>query len=129
MFKRSSSPMLGALLCAALLPAPALAGAEPAGYYATLYGQYSQIGSSRFTESGALGVGSGLRAKFGSGVGWGGDLGWRYGNGWAAEVEWNYRSHSLDALRQGGAILAREGDFASNIFLVNGLRRFPGVGL
>lgn len=126
MFKRSSSPLLGALLCATLLPAPALAQVEPKGYYATLYGQYSQIGSSSLAESGALGAGNGLRAEFDRGFGWGGDLGWRYGNGWAAEVEWNYRSHSLDALRQGGTNLARDGDFASNIFLINGLRRFPG---
>lgn len=127
MFKRSPSLALGALLCASLLPAAALAQAEPKGFYATLYGQYSKIGSSSFSESGALGAGNGLRAEFGGGTGWGGDLGYRYGNGWAAELEWNYRSHSLDTLRQSGPNLARDGDFASNIFLVNGLRRFAST--
>lgn len=126
MFLRPSSLFLGSLLCASLLPAAALAQAEPKGFYATVYGQHSRIGASSFAESGALGAGNGLRAEFGGGLGLGGDLGWRYGNGWAAEVEWNYRSHPLDTLRQGGAVLAREGDFASNILLVNGLRRFPG---
>ena len=128
MFQRSLRPLLVPLLCASLFPAAASAQAEPKGFYFTLYGQSSRIGSSNFAESGALGAGNGLRADFGGGTGWGGDLGWRYGNGWAAEVEWNYRSHPLDALRQGGATLAREGDFASNTLLVNGLRRFPTKG-
>jgi opacity protein-like surface antigen len=128
MFLCSRSPWLGPLLCARLLPAAALAQVEPKGFYGTLYGQYSRIGSSTFSESGALGAGSGLHAEFGAGFGWGGDFGWRYGNGWAAEIEWNYRSHSLDTLRAGNTTLARDGDFASNIFLINGLRRFPSGG-
>jgi opacity protein-like surface antigen len=128
MFVRSSALVLGSLLCASLLPSAAQAQAEPKGFYATIYGQYSRIGSSNLTESGAQGAGSGLRAEFSAGSGWGGDFGWRYGNGWAAEIEWNYRSHSLDTLRAGNTTLARDGDFASNIFLINGLRRFPSGG-
>ena len=111
-------------LLLSLLPAAALAQAEPKGFYVTAYGQYSRIGSSSFTESGASGAGGGLTADFGAGTGLGGDVGYRYGNGWAVEVEWNYRSHSLDSLRRGGADLARDGDFASNVVLLNGLYRF-----
>ncbi len=128
MFQRISPKLLVPLLCIGLTPAAALAQAESKGFYVTAYGQYSRIGSSSFSESGTLGDGSGLRAEFGSGSGWGADVGWRYGNGWAAEVEWNYRSHSLDSLQQGGTNRARGGDFASNILLVNGLRRFPTSG-
>ena len=124
MYPRSSPLLFGSLLCASVMPAAALAQTESKGFYATLYGQYSQIGSSNFTESGAQGFGDGLRAEFGGGMGLGGDIGYRYGNGWAAEVEWNYRNHSLDEVRQGGARLSRDGDFASNILLINGLRRF-----
>jgi opacity protein-like surface antigen len=124
MSQRCSPLLLGPLLCLGLMPATALAQAESKGFYASIYGQYSQIGSSTFSELGPSGFGSGLRAEFGGGMGLGGDIGYRYGNGWAAEIEWNYRSHSLDELRQGGAIRARDGDFASNIVLVNGLRRF-----
>ena len=65
MFKRCPSLLLGSLLCASLLPATAMAQVEPKGFYATLYGQYSKIGSSSFTESGAVGAGNGLRAEFG----------------------------------------------------------------
>lgn len=124
MFQHSYSRRLALLLCVSLMPAAALAQMEPKGFYATIYGQYSQIGSSSFTESGARGFGGGLHADFDSGFGVGGDIGYRYGNGWAAEVEWNYRNHALDTLRQGGVNLARDGDFASNTVFINGLRRF-----
>jgi len=128
MFQHQFSRLLGPALCIALCPAATMAQVEPKGLYVTVYGQHSRIGSSNFNESGAQGAGSGLRGEFGSGAGWGGDIGWRYGNGWAAEFEWNYRSHSLNALRQNGASLARGGDFASNTLLINGLRRFPQTG-
>lgn len=124
----SSSVWLGPLLCASLLPAAAMAQADPKGFYATLYGQHSRIGSSTAAETGARGAGNGLRAEFGGGLGFGGDFGWRYGNGWAAEVEWNYRRHSLDALKLGAATVARDGDFASNTLLINGVRRLGKSG-
>jgi outer membrane protein len=128
MFSRPSCRYVGPLLCAMLLPATAWAQSEQKGFYVTLYGQYSTLGSSTFTESGPAGAGSGLQAEFSAGTGWGGDFGWRYGNGWAAEVEWNYRSHPLDSLRRAGVNVASDGDFASNTILLNGLRRFPGGG-
>lgn len=128
MFQRYLNYVIGPLLCASLMPATAMAQADSKGFYATIYAQQSRIGSSNFTESGALGAGNGLRAEFGTGLGFGGDIGYRYGNGWASEIEWNYRRHSLDALRQGSRNLTRDGDFASNILLINGLRRFSMGG-
>lgn len=128
MFVRLPSRLVAPVLCAVLLPAAASAQVEPRGFYVTLYGQYSNLGSSTLTETGPNGAGSGLRAEFGGGSGWGGDFGWRYGNGWAAEIEWNYRSHNLDSLSKAGLNLASDGDFASNTFLLNGLRRFPTGG-
>jgi opacity protein-like surface antigen len=132
MFMPYLSRLSGPLLLLALMPAAAQAQArapvEAKGFYATIYGQHSRIGSSSPTESGATGAGAGLSAKFGSGMGFGGDIGYRYGNGWAAEVEWNYRRHPLNALRQGGTNLSSDGDFASNVLLLNGLRRFPTGG-
>jgi len=123
--------------CLAFTTSPLLAQTEPRGYYATIYGQASQLRSTTFNEIGNAGFGSGLKADFGSGFGLGGDIGFRYGNGWAAEVEWNYRSHDLKSLKKGSATLLNDGDLASNILFVNGLRRFvspdrswvPFVGL
>jgi outer membrane autotransporter protein len=128
MLQRSLSQLLGPLLCVGLVPTSALAQAEPKGFYATIYGQSSRITSSDLTESGAGGAGTGLRAEFGNGWGFGGDFGYRYGNGWAAEVEWNYRRHALKSLKGGSATIASDGDYASNTLLINGLRRFPSGG-
>ena len=118
-----NSVLLG---CLVALSTPLLAQTEPRGFYASAYVEASRLGSSTFDEIGNAGLGSGLRASFGSGLGLGGDIGYRYGNGWAAEFEWNWRRHNLKSLNGGGAALATEGDFASNILFVNGLRRFVG---
>lgn len=99
---------------------------EPRGFYATVYAQASQLGSTTFDEIGNAGFGLGLRASFGTGLGLGGDIGYRYGNGWASELEWNWRRHGLKSLQRGASTLATSGDFASNIIFVNGLRRFVG---
>jgi hypothetical protein len=99
---------------------------EPRGFYATVYAQTSKLGSTTFNEIGNAGLGSGLKASFGTGLGLGGDIGFRYGNGWASELEWNWRRHDLKSLNRGTTTLASSGDFASNIIFVNGLRRFIG---
>ncbi|MEY3669107.1 MAG: hypothetical protein RL258_502 [Pseudomonadota bacterium] len=111
----------------AVASVPSMAATEPKGYYATLYAQASRLGSTSFDENGSAGFGPGLRANFESGFGFGGDIGFRYGNGWAAEVEWNYRRHNLKSLRKGSATLVTDGDFASNIIFINGLRRFTST--
>jgi len=127
----SVRPLIPAGVLFALIAGPALAqsaaSAEPRGFYATVYAQASRLGLTRFDEIGNAGLGPGLTARFDQGLGLGGDLGFRYGNGWAAELEWNWRRHDLKSLRSGGAALSTEGDFASNIFFVNGLRRFVGA--
>ncbi len=105
---------------------PSWAQTEPRGFYATVYAQTSNLGSTTFNEIGNAGLGSGLKASFGTGLGLGGDIGFRYGNGWASELEWNWRRHDLKSLNRGATTLASSGDFASNIIFVNGLRRFIG---
>ncbi len=112
--------------CIAATTLPTLAATEPRGYYATIYAQASRLSSTSFDESGTGGHGAGLTAKFDMGFGFGGDIGFRYGNGWAAEVEWNYRRHDLKSL-SGSATIVNDGDFASNLLLINGLRRFPSA--
>ena len=103
-----------------------LAQTEPRGFYATVYAQSSKLGSTTFDEVGSAGFGSGLTARFGTGLGLGGDIGFRYGDGWASELEWNWRRHDLKSLNRGASTIASSGDFASNIIFVNGLRRFIG---
>ena len=109
------------------LAGPSRAQTEPRGVYATVYGQASWLGSTSFNEVGNAGFGSGLEASFNTGFGLGANIGFQFGNGWATELEWNYRSHPLDTLTRGSTTLATDGDFASNIFFINGLRRFVGL--
>ena len=113
--------LLGSLTVAAL---PLMAQTKDRGFYATVYAQSSRLGATHFDETGNAGLGTGLRADFSNGTGFGGDIGFRYGNGWAAEFEWNYRRHDLKSLRTTGSTTVSEGDYASNIFFINGLRRF-----
>ncbi len=116
-----SAALLG---CFALFTTPLQAQTEAPGLYATVYTQYSRLDSTSFDERGSAGFGSGLKADFDAGIGFGGDIGYIYGNGWAAEFEWNWRRHDLQSLRRGATTLVTDGDFASNILFVNGLRRF-----
>jgi opacity protein-like surface antigen len=116
-----STAVLG---CIAGTATSAIAQTEPRGFYATVYAQASRLGSTGFDEIGNAGWGPGLTASFGTGLGFGGDVGFRYGNGWAAEFEWNWRRHDLKSLRSGSTTIATDGDFASNILFVNGIRRF-----
>jgi opacity protein-like surface antigen len=118
-------------VAAALLTAvstAALAAGEARGFYATAYVQASRLSSTTFDEVGNAGFGAGLRADFGTGVGLGGDIGYRHGNGWATELEWNWRRHGLQSVQRAGSTLSTDGDFASNIIFVNGLRRFAPQG-
>ena len=116
-----STVLLG---CLAVLTSPLQAQTEDRGFYATVYAQSSWLDSTTFDENGSARFGPGLKAEFDGGIGFGGDIGFLYGNGWAAEFEWNWRRHDLDSLRRGNTTLVTDGDFASNVLFVNGLRRF-----
>ncbi len=122
------------LLCLALTGVttfaalPVVAQDDERGFYATAYAQASRLASTDFDEIGNAGLGRGLEAEFDLGLGLGGDIGYRYGNGWAAEIEWNWRRHELQSLRGGAGARIDDGDFASNIFFVNGLRRLDPLG-
>lgn len=123
--------------CFAIATMPGLAESEPQGFYVTAYAQASRLSSTSFDEIGNANLGVGLKADFDAGLGLGGDIGYKYGNGWAAEFEWNWRRHRIKSLSGGGSAVVTEGDFASNVLFINGLRRFvrprggwvPYVGL
>ncbi|MDP2284708.1 MAG: OmpW family outer membrane protein [Pseudohongiella sp.] len=110
--------------CCAVTAMPVVAQSEARDWYVTAYAQASRLNSSTFDEIGNANLGTGLKAAFDAGLGLGGDVGFRYGNGWAAEFEWNWRRHDLKSLSGRGSAAVTEGDFASNILFVNGLRRF-----
>jgi len=60
------------LTCLAITSAPLRAQTETPGFYASVYAQTSRLGSTTFDEFGSAGLGSGLRADFDGGLGFGG---------------------------------------------------------
>lgn len=109
---------------AVLLSPSSVLAQETPGSYASLYVGSSNLSSTTVTESRLLGPVLSGKASFGSGLGAGGAIGYRYGNGLAAELAWDYRRHDLK--RVGAAVVG--GDFASNTFFLNGYYRFPKTG-
>ena len=97
---------------------------DAAGRYLNLYVGPSSLSSTSFSESRTPGGATGGSASFDTGIGIGGEFGYRYGNGWAAEVAWDYRRQGLKRL--GAATI--DGDFASSTFFVNGYYRFAKWG-
>lgn len=89
---KSASSLVALLTLGGLLASATAvqAQSEPKGFYASIYTQASRLGSTTFDEFGSAGFGSGLEARFKTGMGLGGDIGYRYGNGWATEFEWNW---------------------------------------
>lgn len=98
---------------------------EKAGLYLNAYGGVSKLGSTKVSESRPLFQTLSGKASFGSGIGLGGAVGYRYGNGWAAEIAWDYRSHELKGIGN----TAVTGDFASTVLFVNGYYRFQKTGV
>jgi opacity protein-like surface antigen len=100
-----------------------LAQSQSQGIYITAYAQASRLPSTTFDEVGNANLGAGLKAEFDTGLGLGGDIGYRYGNGLAAEIEWNWRRHEVKTLSNAKGAVS-DGDFASNIIFINGVYRF-----
>jgi outer membrane protein W len=120
MITRNRALSSATLIMVALTGSFSAFSADKPGLYVSAYGGSSTLGSTTVTESRAgFGVLDG-KAKFGSGFGAGGALGYRYGNGLAAELAWDYRGHDLK--RVGNTAVA--GDFASTVLFVNGYYRF-----
>lgn len=115
-----------ACIAAALLVAPlSVAAQDEAGYYASVYGGYSAMASTSFSESRATGPAVAGKVAFGSGIGFGLAVGRRFGNGWAAELAWDERGNFID--RIGG--VAVDGNVFSTVVFLNGTYRFPVWGM
>lgn len=93
---------------------------DTAGLYSTIYVGPSFLPSTNLTETRTPGTVLSGGAKFDTGLGIGGALGYRYGNGLAAEIAFDYRSHGLKNV--GGT--TADGDFASKTIFLNGYYRF-----
>lgn len=97
---------------------------NPNGWYASIYGTLSSLSSSNIAETRPAEPNIAGQAKFDAGRGFGGALGKNFDNGkYALELAWDYQSAGLKSI--GGAKV--DGDYASNIFWLNGYRRLSPI--
>ncbi len=92
------------------------------GWYASLYGTVSALPSSNLTETVQNASTLNGEAKFDTGKGFGGAVGKNFAKGrYALELAWDYQSAGLKSV----GVTKVDGDYATNLFWVNGYRRFP----
>lgn len=95
------------------------------GWYGSVYGTVSSLPGSALNETRTGAPVLAGQAQFASGTGFGGALGKRLGDGrYAMELAWDYQSAGLKSV--GSQPLS--GDYASNLFWLNGYRRFQTTG-
>ncbi len=112
-------------ITAAVLLAPlSVAAEDEPGFYASIYGGPSAMGSTSFSESRATGSSVSGKVDFGKGIGFGLAVGQRYSNGWAVELALDERGNLLR--RVGG--VAVDGNIFSEVIFLNAYYRFPAQG-
>jgi outer membrane protein W len=124
--------LAGVLLTAAILstgvPAWANDGMNNEGkFFGKIYGGASMLGDQDISQTGVAAAGATSDASFDSGWTAGGAAGYYFTNNIAAEIAWDYRNNGLDKANFSDGTNFNEGDFASNIFFVNGYYHFDHV--
>jgi len=114
--------LLYIIASAASLSNPALA--EDGGkWYGKLYGGASSLGDQSIKQTGVAANGATGKIKNDSGFMLGGSVGYHYTNNFSVEVAWDYTSNDSKTNFSDGTNF-NEGDFASNIFFLNGRYTF-----
>lgn len=85
------------------------------------------LSSSSFSQSGVAEEGASGSGEFDSGYFAGIGVGYRYGNGWSAEVTWEFRTNDIDQVIFSDGTRFTEGNYASNIFYLNGFYTFGAM--
>lgn len=116
---------IGALMIATILSAGAPASADDSmsnegKFFGKLYGGTSILGDQNISQTGVAAVGATSDASFDAGMVVGGAAGYYFTDNISAELAWDYRSNSLDRANFSDGTNFNDGDFASNIFFVNG---------
>jgi outer membrane protein W len=89
-------------------------------FFGKLYGGTSILGDQNISQTGVAAAGATSNASFDSGMVAGGAAGYYFTDNISAELAWDYRSNSLDKANFSDGTNFNDGDFASNIFFVNG---------
>ncbi len=94
---------------------------DSAHYYVKAYS-----GISYMNDVTSSGVNSAIDIELDKGMVFGGALGYRYNANIAAEISWEYRSN--DSETRWGTEFYPEGNYASNLFYINGFYFFNAYG-
>ena len=117
--------LAGALMVATILSAgvPAWANdsmSNEGKFFGKLYGGTSMLGDQSISQTGVAAAGATSDESFDVGMVAGGAVGYYFTDNISAELAWDYRSNSLDKANFSDGTNFKDGDFASNIFFVNG---------
>jgi outer membrane protein W len=119
---------LTALVALSIIPLAQAAHAEDGKkFYGKLTGGLSVLGDQDFKQTGVAGAGATGTGEYSAGWLAGGALGYRITDNWATEISWDYRNNGTDKTKFTDGSSFNEGDFASNIFFLNGYYRFDPV--
>ncbi len=111
----------GAVVMSLGLMMPLAGVADDTGWFVKPYGGYSGLSDTSGSLNGEV-VDVSLDGGFAAGMG----VGYRYNQRWSAEVAWEYRSNESET--EVGPLTYGDGNYASNIFFVNGYRHFEPRG-
>lgn len=118
------------LLGASLLSfsAPVIAEDSNKGrFYGKLYGGANFLGDKSFNQSGIAATDATGDASYDTGMMAGAAAGYFLTNNIAAEIAWDYRRNESDSYTFSDGTNFKDGDFASNIFFLNGYYHFDAV--
>jgi outer membrane protein W len=117
--------LAGTLMVATILSAGVPAWADDSmsnegKFFGKLYGGASILGDQSISQTGVAAPGATSDASFDAGMVAGGAAGYYFTDNISAELAWDYRSNNLDKANFSDGTNFNDGDFASNIFFVNG---------
>jgi outer membrane protein W len=124
--------LAGALMIATILSAGGPAWAEDSmsnegKFFGKLYGGTSMLGDQSISQTGVAAAGATSKASFDTGMLVGGAAGYYLTDNFSAELAWDYRSNGLTKANFSDGTNFNDGDFASNIFFVNGFYHLDPV--
>lgn len=132
MEKKMKFKRAGALMVATILSAGVPAWADDSmsnegKFFGKLYGGASMLRDQSISQTGVASAGATSDASFDTGMVAGGAAGYYFTNNISAELAWDYRSNSLDKANFSDGTKFNDGDFASNIFFLNGYYHLDAI--
>jgi outer membrane protein W len=117
---------IGLILVSSILISNSAFADDTGKWYVKLYSGISTLSDQSIRQTDVASAGATGKIKNDSGFMAGGSLGYNYNNNLSVEIAWDYRSNDSKTNFSDGTRF-NDGDFASNIFFVNGRYTFDSV--